>query len=95
MFNQSAKKTENEFKEAIKVYASKTDDALRSGANNMKDKVESYPTTSILIAVGIGFILGFVSGRRWNKSAGNNKSREYNQCVIYSPKQKKENIWDI
>lgn len=65
MFNQSAKKSENEFKEAIKVYASKTDDALRSGANNMKDKVESYPTTSILIAVGIGFVLGFVSGRRW------------------------------
>lgn len=65
MFNQSAKKSENEFKEAIKTYASKTDDALRSGANNVKDKVESYPTTSILIAVGIGFALGFISGRRW------------------------------
>ncbi|HBX07307.1 ElaB/YqjD/DUF883 family membrane-anchored ribosome-binding protein [Leclercia sp. 1548] len=64
MFNHSSEKPESEFTETVKKYASKTDDALRSGANNMKDKVESYPTTSILIAVGIGFALGFISGRR-------------------------------
>ncbi|MCU6666393.1 hypothetical protein D3C75_229780 [compost metagenome] len=64
MFTHSPETSENEFKETVKKYASKTDDAFRSGAHNMKDKVESYPTTSILIAVGIGFALGFISGRR-------------------------------
>jgi len=64
MFNKSPDTSENEFKETVKKYASKTDDAFRSGANNMKDKVESYPATSILLAVGIGFALGFISGRR-------------------------------
>ena len=64
MFNHSPEKSENEFNETVKEYATKTDDALRSGANSMKNKVESYPATSILIAVGIGFALGFISGRR-------------------------------